>query len=227
MVWRLTLSRYSTSHAKSSPCRLGTALRYPSLRRKLLRCLWNCGEALSKPWSCFRASGGLMMDVWLDQCLEGLGESAGGDVQMPRLNLEARGGGPEGKLGSKPTSRSHAIYSRVESVQGGLRSRCAIRCGARDPRRGDIIGNVSSRLGFSDPSKISRSPIWTNQAHIRRQEGCSSEEGIQGDSRVRVPGSKTPTSASATITFRFESRDNLDIRIALTRRLQNLTRCSR
>jgi len=57
MVWRLTPSRYSTSHVRSSPCRFGTALRYSLPRRQLLSCLGNCGEDVSRSRSCCRGLG--------------------------------------------------------------------------------------------------------------------------------------------------------------------------
>jgi len=94
---RLTLSRYSTSHAKPPPCRFGTALRYPSLRRKLLGRLWNCGGALSKPRSCFRKLCGLTVDALVARpMLKGLVNLGGG--QCTGASPEPRGSSSRTKI---------------------------------------------------------------------------------------------------------------------------------
>ena len=52
VIRRLTLSKHSTSSAKSSLCSLGKMSWYSFPRRMLLRFSWNCGEAMSRLRSC-------------------------------------------------------------------------------------------------------------------------------------------------------------------------------
>ena len=74
-VCRLTLPKYSTSHAKSSLLRHDSRFRYTFPPKKLLRPTWNCGESLSRSLSCCRpgSRGGM-------ECLAGIIDWAGKSI---------------------------------------------------------------------------------------------------------------------------------------------------
>ena len=65
--------------------------------------------------------------------------------------------------GVESHNTEHDWNESVESFQGSPGTSDTIRCGSDDLRRGDVIGNVGSRLGSSEPSKIRRSLVWINQ----------------------------------------------------------------
>lgn len=65
--------------------------------------------------------------------------------------------------GVESHNSDHNGEQSVEPVQNSVGGADTIRCSTNDLRRGDIISNVGSRLGSSDPSEIRRSFVWIDQ----------------------------------------------------------------